>query len=155
VMVAGLGDDTVIGDGGADVLMGAAGNDLLSIGDTNFARIDGGAGYDTLALDGTGESLDLTLLGSSQIESIEAIDLSGSGANELILNTQDVLQLSDQTNDLHVFGDGDDSVTLEGDFVAAGQEDFDGTTFNVFTSASTEARILTENVDVSVNLVVA
>lgn len=155
VMVAGLGDDTVIGDGGADVLMGASGNDLLSIGDTNFARIDGGAGYDTLALDGTGESLDLTLLGSSEIESIEAIDLSGSGANELILNTQDVLQLSDQTNDLHVFGDGDDSVTLEGDFVAAGQEDFDGTTFNVFTSASTEARVLTENVDVSVNLVVA
>ncbi|MCZ6592647.1 MAG: integrin alpha, partial [Alphaproteobacteria bacterium] len=154
VMVAGQGDDTVNGGGGEDVLIGASGDDLLSIGDTNFARIDGGTGYDTVALDGAGESLDLTLLGSSEIEGVEAFDLSGSGDNELILNAQDVLQLSDETNDLHVFGDGGDSVTLEGDFAAAGQEIIDGTTFDVYVSASTEARVLTETVDVNVTLVV-
>ncbi len=155
VMVAGQGDDTVNGDGGADVIRGGAGDDLLTVGDTAFARIDGGAGYDTLALDTAGETLDLTSLGSSEIEGVEAVDLSGSGANGLTLSVQDVLQLSDETNDLHVFGNGDDSVTLEGDFAAAGQEDVSGTTFNVYTSASTEARVLTEATDVNVNLVVA
>ena len=154
VMVAGQGDDTVIGGGGEDVLKGAAGDDLLSIGDTSFARIDGGAGYDTVEFDGAGMSLDLTLLGSAEIEGVEAFDLSGSGANELTLNAQDVLQLSDETNDLHIFGDGDDNVTLEGDFAVAGQEIVGGTTFDVYVSASTEARVLTETTDVNVTLVI-
>ncbi len=156
VMVAGQGDDTVIGGGGADVLKGAAGDDVLAIGDTLFARIDGGTGYDKVQLDGAGESLDLTSRGSSEIEGVEAFDLSGSGANELILNAQDVLQLSDETNDLHVFGDGDDSVTLTGDFSKeAVQENIGGTTFDVYVSASSDARVLTEAADVSVTLVVA
>ena len=156
VIVAGQGDDTVNGGGGSDVIRGGAGDDLISVDDAAFGRIDGGTGYDTLALNAADEKLDLTLLGSSEIEGIEAIDLSGlSGANELTLNTQDILQLSDETNDLHVLGDGDDSVTLEGDFTAAGQEDFNGITFNVYTSASTEARVLTEAAEVVVNLVVA
>jgi hypothetical protein len=154
VMVAGQGDDTVSGGGGADVLIGGAGNNLLSIGDTNFARIDGGTGDDTVVLEGAGESLDLTLLGSAEIEGVEAFDLSGTGANELTLNAQDVLQLSDETNDLRILGDGDDSVTLEGDFAAAGQEIIDGTTYDVYASASTDARVLTEVADVTVNLVI-
>lgn len=154
VMVAGQGDDTLEGGGGADVLIGGAGNDQLSIGDTNFARIDGGTGDDTVVLEGAGESLDLTLLGSAEIEGVEAFDLSGTGANELTLNAQDVLQLSDETNDLRILGDGDDSVTLEGDFAAAGQEIVDGTTYDVYTSASTDARVLTEAIDVNVTLVI-
>lgn len=154
VMVAGQGDDTVEGGGGADVLIGGAGNDQLSIGDTNFARIDGGTGDDTLVLEGAGESLDLTLIGSAEIEGVEAFDLSGTGANELTLNAQDVLQLSDETNDLRILGNGDDSVNLEGDFAAAGQEIIDGTTYDVYASASTEARVLTEVTDVTVNLVI-
>jgi hypothetical protein len=154
VMVGGQGDDTVEGGGGADVLIGGAGNDLLSIGDTNFARVDGGTGDDTVVLEGAGESLDLTLLGSAEIEGVEAFDLSGTGANGLTLNAQDVLQLSDETNDLRILGDGDDSVTLEGDFAAAGQEIVDGTTYDVYASASTEARVLTEATDVNVTLVI-
>ncbi len=155
VMVAGQGDDTVIGGGGADVINGGAGDDVLVIDDASFARIDGGAGYDTLAFNAAGDKLDLTLLGSTEIEGVEAIDLSGTGANELTLNTQDVLQLSNETNDLHILGNSDDSVTLHGDFAAAGQEDVGGTTFDVYVSASTDARVLTENVDVSVTLTVA
>jgi len=65
---------------------------------------------------------------------------------------QDVMQLSDETNDLHVFGDGDDTVTLQGDFAAAGQETVGGVTFEVYASASTDVRVLTEVVDVTVVL---
>ncbi len=150
VMVAGQGDDTVNGGGGEDVLIGGAGNDMLSIGDVNFARIDGGAGDDTLVLEGAGESLDLTALGSSEIEGIEAIDLSGTGDNELTLNVQDVLQLSDETNDLRINGDGGDTVNLQGDFAAVGQEMVDGINYDVYASASTEARVLAEVADVNV-----
>ncbi|MDH3738501.1 MAG: hypothetical protein OER92_04850, partial [Alphaproteobacteria bacterium] len=155
VMVAGQGDDTVIGGGGEDVLIGAAGNDLLTIADTNFARIDGGSGYDTVALEGAGENLDLTQLGSAEVEGIEAFDLSGAGDNTLTLNTHDVLQLSDETNDLHIFGDGGDNVNLEGDFTLAPDQEIVGTTtFDVYVSATTDARVLTEATDVNVNLVI-
>jgi hypothetical protein len=43
---------------------------------------------------------------------------------------------------------------LEGDFAAAGQEIVDGTTYDVYASASTEARVLTEATDVNVTLVI-
>ena len=46
-----------------------------------------------------------------------------------------------------------DTVTLHGDFAAAGQEDVNGTTFNVYASVSTEARVLTEAAEVTVNVV--
>jgi len=155
VMVAGLGDDTVIGGGGADVLRGGGGDDLLSIGDTSFARIDGGAGHDTVALEGSGDTLDLTLLGSTEIQGVEAFDLSGTGANQLVLNTQDVLQLSDESNDIQVLGNGDDSLTLVGDFAFASQEVVGSITFDVYASAGTDARVLAATGDVTVNLLVA
>ena len=48
-MVAGRDNDILLGNGGADVLIGGHGNDLLSIGDTTFRRVNGGTGHDVLA----------------------------------------------------------------------------------------------------------
>ncbi len=111
-LVAGDGNDTLIGNGGADVLYGGRGDDLIIVNADNvaklgmntgndtqaIARVDGGAGIDTLRLDGGGIMLDLSLVSSPAIQNIEKIDLTGSGNNTLKLSLQDMLQSFDNSN---------------------------------------------------------
>ncbi|TQV79645.1 integrin alpha [Denitrobaculum tricleocarpae] len=152
ILIGGLGDDSLTGGGGADVIRAGAGDDLLTISDTGFGRIDGGNGLDTLVMDGANIDLDFTLIdSSSRVTGIEAIDLTGSGDNSTALGIQDLLQLSDETSDLLVFGDSGDAVTLSGDFLAVGSEVVDGTSYDVYASDSTEARLLAES-DVTIIL---
>ena len=119
VLVGGAGNDTLTGGGGADVLYGGSGADTLVVtadtvaalaasfgagGNTEqLSRIDGGSGIDTLALAGGGITLDLTAianqggsspLSASRIESIERIDLTGSGNNTLVVGLGDVLDMA-------------------------------------------------------------
>ena len=114
-LVAGAGDDTLTGNGGADVLYGGAGNDAFVLnadniaklaasygGSGNCARVDGGTGVDNIRLDGAGLNFDLTqianqgfdAIGFSRIESVEMIDLSGTGDNILTLSRFDVMDMA-------------------------------------------------------------
>ena len=117
-LVGGFGNDIITGAGGADVLYGGAGNDIFVVNssmatalqnaygiggnDQQLARIDGGSGYDTIKLDGTVITFDLTKIAnqgagfarSSRLQSIEAFDLTGSGHNNLKLALKDIQDLS-------------------------------------------------------------
>lgn len=126
--VLGAGNDIYTANGGADVIYAGAGNDTiilnadniakleLGITDNQLAKIDGGAGTDAIKLDGSGITFDLTkidnvLADDSRIESIEKIDLTGSGNNTLKISLADVLDIN-STQSLTIDGNSGDSVNL-------------------------------------------
>ena len=119
-IVAGQGNDTLIGAGGADVLLGGAGDDTISVTDLTFQRIDGGSGTDTLALAGSGMTLDLTAVSDSKLQNIERIDITGSGDNTLILSQREVLNLSSSSNTLKVDGNAGDTAYLDSSWTNQG-----------------------------------
>jgi hypothetical protein len=117
---AGTGNDTFIANG-ADVLLGGMGKDIFTVnasmitalqnkfglgGNTSqLAKIDGGAGIDTLRMGGTGGlGFDFSLVsntsvgnieGASRINSIERIDLrSDTASNQITLRVADVLDMA-------------------------------------------------------------
>jgi len=141
-VVGGAGDDTLVGGGEADVLYGGEGDDVIVVSDLGVRRIDGGNGIDTLRLDGSGLTLDLSE-SDLAIQSIERIDLAGGG-NTLRLSALDLQRLSDDRRldtgetaegklTLRVTGDSGDGVELsDTGWSASGQLTDGGTTFNVY-----------------------
>lgn len=145
-LIGGTGNDLLIGNGGADVLYGGEGDDVLAITSTDFSRIDGGGGSDTLRLDGSGLMLNLTTLSDNRLTSIETIDLRGSGTNTLILNALDVLNIGGSSslvpaNTLAVRRDFDDTVTLGGEWIQGDDLVQDGLSYQVFTQGAATVRL--------------
>ncbi|MGN7614528.1 hypothetical protein ACQZV8_20860, partial [Magnetococcales bacterium HHB-1] len=114
ILIGDQGADTLVGSGGLDVLYGGEGDDIITVTDFTFSRIDGGGDYDTLDIDGSGLTLDLTTLSDKKLSSIESIDLTGSGNNTLVLDKLEVLNLSGSTNTLRIEGDAGDAVQTDG-----------------------------------------
>lgn len=146
-LIGGSGDDTLVGNGGADVIYGGAGNDILVVSSTTFVRIDGDNGSDTLRLDGSGLSLDLTSLADNKLTGMEFIDIRGSGSNTLTLNLSEVLRVSANSNSSHtantlnVRRDADDSVNMESGWTLGMDQVFDGVAYNVFTQGAATLRV--------------
>ncbi|WP_155706647.1 calcium-binding protein [Gloeocapsopsis dulcis] len=110
ILIGGLGNDTLRAGRGSDVIYGGAGDDVLIFGPWN-RRMDGGSGTDTLAIEISNMTMDLTAIPKNRITGIEIIDLTGTGNNRLKLTRLDLLNLSDTTNQLIVKGTAGDVVT--------------------------------------------
>jgi serralysin len=108
----GWGYDTLDGGAGADFLDGKEEDDTLvwGAGDT----VHGGAGEDRLLL--RGGDLNLVLLANDRILDIETINM-GAGAATLTLGEADILAMS-STDTLRIVGDANDTVEINGAFVA-------------------------------------
>ncbi|MFO6428586.1 tandem-95 repeat protein [Erythrobacter sp. W302b] len=147
------GNDSFTKIGAGDVVRGGAGDDRIGVKATSFADIRGGHGFDTLSLDGAGLTLDLTTRPGPRLDSIEAIDLTGTGNNRLIVDAQGIARLSDARSDgkttLIVMGNAGDQIDAI-DFVRTGTEVIAGVTYNVFEQGN--SRLLAElGVAVTVN----
>ncbi|MDA1049222.1 MAG: GEVED domain-containing protein [Planctomycetota bacterium] len=144
ILIGGGNDDVLIGDGGADVLRGGEGDDLLAVPALNFQRIDGGSGIDTLRLDASGLTFDLTAIPDNRLTGIELIDIRGSGPNTLKLTRLEVLNLSDSSNTLVVTGDSDDLIEI-GEFnrpdTIRSTEVIDGGLYRVYSSGTATLKV--------------
>ncbi|VVM36583.1 hypothetical protein PS645_00054 [Pseudomonas fluorescens] len=159
--------------------VGSAGNyygdhadNTFNVGSVNVlddanTGISGGEGIDTLRLTGTDQIFDLSAI-AGKLESIEIIDITGTGNNTLNLSLGDVLEqgegslfTEDETVQMIVKGDAGDVVNLDdlladgtdpGDWAGQGQVTVEGVTYNVFQHSSLDAQLLVQD-GVTTNLV--
>ena len=143
------GADTFTEIATGDVVRGGPGDDGISVTSLDFAHLDGGTGTDTLALAGPGLSLDLTGPGAAGVDSVEAFDLSGTGADRLVLDALSVFDLTEERDGgmatLDVLGDADDTVELRGFiFDSTETETEAGTTYDVYRDGNAQVRVQEE-----------
>ncbi|ALX77554.1 Ig-like domain repeat protein [Cronobacter malonaticus LMG 23826] len=123
-----------------DSVQGSSGSDTIHLATLGFASLDGGAGTDTLVIDGVNIKLDLTAL-SGQVQHIEIFDLGKSGTNSLTLDLHQALTLTDKPeDDLIVKGVNGDQVNLvkggSDIWEVSGQREVDGVQFDVWHNSS-------------------
>ncbi|MBF0621417.1 MAG: tandem-95 repeat protein, partial [Magnetococcales bacterium] len=137
-----IGDDTLMGGDGDDYLDGGLGNDILNGGpgddilvwdSLDLGTVDGGADDDTLMLDGDALSLDLTQIDNALYKGIENIDLTGSGDNSVTLDLADILDLSDESDQLIITGDAGDTVNIGGIWNTETDTVIDSITYGTYT----------------------
>ena len=115
------------------MLRGGSGNDTITVNDLTFAQVDGGLGTDTLHLNGTGLSLDLTSADHG-VDGVEIINLTGTGNNTLTLSGAAISQHGG-SNTLRVDGNAGDTATLSDyiNWTNTGTTDIGAVTYNVGT----------------------
>jgi hypothetical protein len=124
VIAAGAGDDVITSLGDQDIIYAQAGDDQITVG-TEFKRVDGGAGVDTLVVS---EDVDYREIQGTRIDRVEIITLDDEDADVIDLDAKAIARIVDGDNDLTgiensliVLGNDGDEVRLEGDFASSGE----------------------------------
>ena len=94
-----------------------AGDDTLEITrqDITGSNIDGGAGYDKLAITNPGTNVDLSnIAGTNKAHNFEELDISNKGQNTTLkISLSDVMNLTDNDNILKITADAGDKVAFK------------------------------------------
>lgn len=107
------------------------GDDTLSVGFEILPQIDGQGGTNRLNFLGAGQTLDLTIIDDAEFRRIDEIDISGSGANGLVIDAVEVLNLSDTSDTLRVIAGPDDTVLIGSGWLVTGSTTIDGKFFRI------------------------
>ena len=113
------------------VIHSGVGDDTVTLADIASQQILAGPGYDTLRLSSEQNHLDLSATDDSQLNGIEEIDITGSGDNTLTLDVNEVLNISDTSDDLFVLSDLGDTVNIAAGWTLTGTQFTGGTFFRV------------------------
>gem|GEM_PF-2228036 len=144
--------------------VGSGMNDVFDLSDVDSVMsprtsILGGDGSDTLRLKGAGKVLDPSVL-QQRMQSVEVIDINGSGSNTLKVSLADVLQFGSKDHfisngcvQLLVKGGADDRVSLTdvltngvdpGDWVKAGTVLLDGVSYDSYQHSGFAVQLLVQ-----------
>jgi hypothetical protein len=139
------GNDEVSSRGSADVIYTGAGDDTISIIDNAFLRIDGGAGFNSLLLQGqTNQSFDFRLnvkdpdyFCGTKLKNIQRISSVGFGANQLYFDAAAVNALS-SNRILFLTPDLSDTISLSTEFAADSSFDtsFQGVLWHAYATGT-------------------
>ena len=132
IIFPGIGTDTIDAGSGDDRIFLSAHEDSLYLD-----NIDGGIGDDTIFLDPGNLNGAITYdFSRHQASNIEGISLNDFDEQHLInVNIQDVLNITDVNNQLHITGGPGDTVTAAGQGWLQGADQVVGTiTYNTYTA---------------------
>lgn len=148
---AGDGNDLILNVGSGDRVDAGAGNDTIQIKATNFASVDGGAGFDTVVFDG-GIDINYGAAGTGTFSNIERIDLgTGDSGSTLTLTAAAVNAMTDSRNTLQITGESNDVLNLTASALKTGAQQIDGITYDVYTYGSTTLLVEENTVQVVVS----
>ena len=149
-LIGNSGANVLSGGGGADSVDGGAGNDTL-IFDALDVSLNGNTGTDTLKLSGTGVNLDLGAV-TVLLSGLEAIDLTGSGNNTLVITEATLLALSVTSDVVQVRGNAGDVVTAAGAWTQIANVTVSAQEYAQYTSGSAVLQVDLDVTRTGINL---
>ncbi|MEX0941337.1 MAG: hypothetical protein WD002_02205, partial [Pseudomonadales bacterium] len=145
VIVAGAGDDVMVGLGAGDIAYGQEGDDTFGIESSGFNRIDGGDGIDTIQV-GAGVDLAIFSQPGTAIDHIEILDLRNASDDQLVLDAAAIRNMVDAGGDnpLVLLGEAGDELDLRGDFELVGERavEVNGVEMNLLELSEGDTSIL-------------
>ncbi|MCP5381604.1 MAG: hypothetical protein H6912_04480 [Kordiimonadaceae bacterium] len=142
-------DNYLDGDEGADILIGAGGDDYFyayqSEGSATEDQFDGGDGFDKLDFIGssaiTAFSVDISTVNAVNIEEVR---MGHDYKESMTLTNQDVIDITDADNFLVIMGHDTDSVSSASTWTYTMDVMYDGEIYHRYTGAGTEVLVYTE-----------